>query len=237
VFDVTLRSDIIVAKLLSHLDKTVGKGRYLVALTADHGICPIPEVAKSKGKDAERLSGKKLRASAEAFLNKSFGGPQKNQALWIDATSNGWVYLNPKRIRDSRVSQAEVVKALARWLRQQPGVQSAYSREELQEIPKEDVIGQRVARSYYSARSGDVFAVLKPYWLLGEPLETGTTHGSPHDYDTHVPLLVYGPGIVPGIRVERISPLATAAIFARALRIPAPSDADTPVPRGLFFAK
>ena len=45
VLDVTLRSDVIVKDLLSHLDETVGKGRYLLALSADHGICPVPEVS------------------------------------------------------------------------------------------------------------------------------------------------------------------------------------------------
>src|SRR5262245_57662149 len=43
VLDVTLRSDLIVAELLTFLDERIGKGNYLLALTADHGICPLPE--------------------------------------------------------------------------------------------------------------------------------------------------------------------------------------------------
>src|SRR5262249_47669925 len=41
VLDVTLRSDLIVKELLDHLDAQVGPGRYVLALTADHGVCPL----------------------------------------------------------------------------------------------------------------------------------------------------------------------------------------------------
>jgi hypothetical protein len=237
VFDITLRSDRIVAQLLSHLDKKVGKGRYLLALSADHGICPIPEVAKAKGKDAERTSGTKLRARAEAFLDAKFAEPQSKKSPWIHAAANNWVYLNSKRTQENKLAQQRVEQELAQWLRKQPGVQTAYSRQELQALPKENALGQQILRSYFPSRSGDVFALLKPFWLLGEPLDTGTTHGSPYEYDTHVPLLVFGPGVSPGIRTGRISPLATAAIFSKALGIPPPPDADTAAPCGLLEGK
>jgi len=61
-----------------------------------------------------------------------------------------------------------------------------------------------------------------------------TTHGSPHAYDTHVPLLVYGPGIRPGVRTERVTPQATAAILARGLGVAPPAGAEVGVPTGLF---
>src|SRR5439155_12487249 len=55
VLDVTLRSDRIMKELLDFLDARVGRGRYLVVVCSDHGICPIPEVAADKGKDAGRV--------------------------------------------------------------------------------------------------------------------------------------------------------------------------------------
>src|SRR5262245_40626021 len=55
VLDVTLRSDRIVARLLDTLDAKVGKGKYLVVLSADHGVCPLPEVSKVEGRTAARV--------------------------------------------------------------------------------------------------------------------------------------------------------------------------------------
>src|SRR3954453_23307023 len=71
VLDVTLRSDLIVNQLLAYLDAKVGKGRYVVTLTADHGVCPLPEVARTQGKDAGRAPGGE--AKAEEFLDKTYG--------------------------------------------------------------------------------------------------------------------------------------------------------------------
>lgn len=63
---------------------------------------------------------------------------------------------------------------------------------------------------------------------------TGTNHGTPHDYDTHVPLLVYGPGIRSGVRHDAVTPQAAAVILAHALGIKPPAKADVDVPADLF---
>jgi hypothetical protein len=63
---------------------------------------------------------------------------------------------------------------------------------------------------------------------------TGTMHGTPHEYDTHVPLLVYGPGVRPGVRKEAVTPQAVATVLAPALGIKPPSCAEAPVPDGFF---
>ena len=106
-------------------------------------------------------------------------------------------------------------------------------------------MGSRVRRSFWqpaghqAERCGDVYVVLRPYYLpTAKPFnptnpETGTTHGTPFNYDTHVPLLVYGPGISGGVRTEPITPQATAAIFSRWLGLRLPDKADFPVPATL----
>ena len=70
VLDVTLRSDVIIKELLDFLDTKVGKGQYLLVLSADHGICPIPEVAKSQGKDAGRVSANAAAAGRRSPFSK-----------------------------------------------------------------------------------------------------------------------------------------------------------------------
>ena len=85
-------------------------------------------------------------------------------------------------------------------------------------------------------RSGDVGFVLKPYYVLHTKDATGTNHGTPHPYDTHVPLVVYGPGVKAGVYEDLITPQATASILTQTLGIPAPAGAKTAAPAGLLFS-
>ena len=233
VLDVTLRSDDLVKALLNHLDAKVGRGRYVVALTADHGVCPLPEVARRRGEKAGRVPPELLKEKAEAFLNETFR-EGKGQVSWIEAQEDFWIYLNQKVLQTQNLQPAQVEARLAGWLSRQPGVQKVCTRAELTGgAVKDDGIGKAVRRSFHPARSGDVVVVLKPYHILGKALDTGTTHGSPHPYDTHVPLLVSGPAIPAGKRSEAVTPQAVAAILAWSLGIEPPRGASAPVPDSL----
>src|SRR5262249_40098872 len=91
VLDVTLRSDLIVRELLGYLDAKVGKERYVLALTADHGVTPLPEVSRGQGKEAQRISPSLLKVQAEEFLKQEFAKDNK-KTRWIEAVSFPWVY-------------------------------------------------------------------------------------------------------------------------------------------------
>jgi hypothetical protein len=233
VLDMTLRSDLIVRDLLDHLDAKVGRDRYVVAVCADHGVCPLPGVARGKGLDAGRVDTEGLYDAAEAFLAKtlSAGAPGR----WLRARWGPWLYLDRRTLEANHVEQARAEEALALWYARQPGVQATYTRTRLAAGPFDgDEVGERFRRSFHPARSGDVAVVLKPYHLSGDAKTRGSTHGSPHPYDTHVPLLICGPGVRPGRRDEAVTPQAVAAVLARCLRVEPPHGADTPVPAGLF---
>jgi hypothetical protein len=237
VLDTILRADIIVRKLLDYLDGKVGRGRYLLALTADHGVCPLPELARNQGQEAGRISPKLLLANAERFLDQKFGRIGR-PARWLVAREETWLYLNQGLLRERGLQSAEVEESLAGWLRQQPGILAAYTRTQLAGgLPRGDSLGESVRRSFHPERSGDVVFVLKPYHLLTETLATGTLHGTPHSYDTHVPLLVFGPDVIAGLHSEPVTPQAIAAILARALEIEPPACAQAPVPAGLFTSR
>jgi hypothetical protein len=232
VLDVTLRSDLIVKELLSFLDAQVGKGKYVLVLTADHGICPLPEVSNMQGKDAQRIPAPEIKA--EEFLAASFG-PTEGNARWVEMMYHPWLCLNQDLIRRRGLKASVVEETLAGWLKKQPGVLTVYTRTQLlQGVPTEDAIGQKVAQSFHPERGGDIMVVTKPYYLVATLFATGTNHSTPHDYDTHVPLLVYGPGIQHGVRQEAMTPLAAAAILAQALGIKPPAGAEAVVPENVF---
>lgn len=234
VLDVTLRSDLIVRDLLAYLDAKVGRDRYLLALTADHGICPLPEVSQAKGHAAGRIASDLLSIKSEEFLKKTFG-QKGEEGRWIKASQGPWVYLNHPFIRERKRDPDEVAKTLADWLKEQPGIATAYTREQLTSAePLKDPLVEKVRLSFHPDRCGDVTVIPKPYHFFASAFATGTTHGTPYPYDTHVPLLVYGPGVAGGKRSDPVAPLAIAAIFAHGLGIAPPSGATVEVPRSLL---
>lgn len=240
VLDMTLRTDLLLKELMGFLDARVGKDKYLLVMTADHGVAPLAEVVKKQGKEAGRVSPKVFTTEANQHLQAVFAPGQK--ALpWLEYASTEWLYLNHATLKQMGLPAARVEEELCQWLVKQPGVQAAYGRTRLEKGPfNNDPIGEAVRLSYYPEHSGDVAYVLRPYYMVSGPVTEKkydayrATHGTPHPYDTHVPLLVYGPGVRPGARTERVTPLCVAAILARALDVPLPEETDVGVPAGLF---
>jgi len=232
VFDVTLRSDLIVAEFLHFLDGKVGAGNYSVILTADHGICPNPASAAARGLDAQQLSPSKLTAGVEKLLTDAYGSARKK---WIEAVVFPHVYLNERLLKSANRTPEEAADLVAEWMRKQEGIQHVYTRKQLlNEAPASEVAAM-VRRSYHPDRGGDLVVVQKPYWLYGEPSKTlkpatGTTHGTPHAYDTHVPFLAFGPGIPGGKRTDRVTPLHGSAVVSEMLGVRPPATAQYAVP-------
>jgi hypothetical protein len=237
VLDITLRSDALMAELLSFLDAKVGKGNYALLMTADHGVCPCPEVSAAKGIDAKRVSLTKLLVGAEKVLQDAYGKPtdkgKKDRRVWIEAVAAPHIYLNYRMLKASKIDPDEAAAKLADWLSKQPDIDRAYTRKQLLgELPAADKFAAMMRRSYYPGRGGDVMVILKPYYLPGS-YGTGSTHGTPHPYDTHVPLLAYGPGVAGGRRDEKVTPLHASAIAAKFLGVAPPKDHQYEVPATL----
>lgn len=234
VLDVTLRSDLIIRKLLACLDANVGRGKYVLLLTADHGVCPLPELSRAKGIEAARVPAEILGSWAEAHLDEVFG-KSDSKSRWIEAKQDLSIYLNQRLLKGRNIPSSRVEAVLTQWLHKQSGVQAVYTRTELMNgLRPDDALGKQVAISFHPQRSGDLFVVLKPYHLLVSPLALSTTHGSPHSYDTHVPCLVIGPGLRSGVHDEAITPQAACAILAHALGIKPPAACRAGLPSGLF---
>lgn len=246
VLDITLRSDLLIKDLLDFLDAKVGKGNYVFAVSADHGVCPLPEFAVLQGKDAGRVEPNILSSLAENFLNERFK-PAGGKMSWFESPdkNNPWIYLNRRGIASLSLQPSDVERALADWLKEQPGIEAAFTRTEVMDSNAKNSSPhfEAVRKSFRPESSGDVMVLLKPYHLFSPPLLSKdptkdpayrTTHGTPHPYDTHVPLLVMGPRIVPGTYQERIAPQAMAAILSECLRIPPPNGSEFPVPAGVM---
>lgn len=239
VLDITLRTDVMIKELLELLDAQVGEGRYVVVLTADHGVCPLPEAAKPRGKDGGRVESKDFKKAADEYLAGALGGEKraegdKSAPGWVASLSGNMLYLDHRKVKAKGHTVAAAAARLAAWAVKQPGIQAALTRAALA-AETDDPLVRQWRRSFHPDEAGDVMLVVKPGWYFSG--KTGTTHGSPHEYDTHVPLVVYGPGVKAGVRKGRVSPEAAAAVVARALGVAAPAKAAVGVPEGLFVGE
>jgi hypothetical protein len=244
VLDVTLRSDALMKDFLLFLDDKVGKGNYTVVVTADHGVCPVPEVQKAKGIPAGRIPVMDLLKAGESALQTRYGqldgsfdstGTAK-KTTWIETQAVPWFYLNNRLIAERGLNADDVAATLASALRAVPNIQATYTRSQLTG-PDEvsDETAKRVKRSFHPDRAGDVYVIANPYFLIeAKSYGGGTSHGTPHEYDRHVPLMVFGPGVPGGERRETVHPQHAAAILAHFLGLQPPANAEYGLPKTLF---
>jgi len=204
--DMLVRLDKDLGELFAHLDEKVGRGNYVVALTADHGVAPVPADMDQTGFDAGVLNLLDLQSRLEnALVPLNLGEPA------IAKITGNEVYFAPgvynELHRDPRTMKALMDAAMTT-----PGVAAIFWAEELgggfQTVSQMRTAAQL---SFYATRSGDMFVLQKPYWLTdsspnSKKQNVGTGHGTPYYYDQRVPLLLMGFGIQPGEYFDSATP-------------------------------
>jgi predicted AlkP superfamily pyrophosphatase or phosphodiesterase len=219
VRDISIRTDRLLGKLFDYLDSQVGRDNWLFILTADHGVAPIPEVNVARKMPGGRVDNASLIATAENALSAKFGAGK-----WIVSRGTPPIYLNRELIREKKLDEDEVERVAAQALRDAPHVLRVYTREQIVNgRATGDAVAQAVNYGFYGSRSGDLFVLLDPYYLAGEANSTGTNHGTPFNYDTHVPIVFMGAGIHPGDYHRKVWVNDIAPTLATILGIEEPS--------------
>ena len=220
--DILITLDRNLAELFAHLDRKVGRGNYVVALSADHGATPIPEDFAKTGVDTGFLDVSELKDKIVKAL-EPFNFPKAANAdpqkYPIAKITSGDLYfasgLN-ERIRDT----AGAMQAVTDAAMSVPGVGGVYWSDDIQNSAlSQDRIRAAVRTSFLAGRSGDLYFVPKPYWLVeatkpANPHATGTGHGGPYNYDQHVPILLMGFGVQPGEYFREVTPADIAPTLA-----------------------
>lgn len=209
--DVILRLDDLLDRFLDDLDASVGLDRVLLALSADHGVPSPPEVRKFLGLDGRR-------ADDEDFLCFQQAGRRVAERHHLDKMVLRGLYLDRDAITSAGVEPAAVEEELARELESCPVVERVWTSAELAATrADEPELFRRLFRhSFDPDRSPDLELQLHPYDLASG---TWATHGSPYEYDRHVPLLIRLPGTAGARLTEPVGIVDLAPTLASLLGI------------------
>ena len=216
--DVYLRLDQDLARLLEALDKQVGKGEYTFFLTADHGAMDVAAFLTDNKIPSGNVSWDNSKAKFDEFLQYTYGTTDV-----VDKFSNYQFFLDKDVIANLDLSLKEVQERIAEEVLGYEGVEHVYTAYQMWQNEYSRGIPYLIQNGFHQKKSGDVIVVLKPDYVSYS--DTGSTHGSPYNYDTHVPLLFYGKGIPKGSTVVRTEIPDIAPTIATLLGIAFPSGA------------
>jgi predicted AlkP superfamily pyrophosphatase or phosphodiesterase len=230
--DAVLRIDALLGKLFARLDEVVGLDRVLIVLSADHGGPDSPEFHAEGGLPTGRFELSWLRdGTPDAALKKALQAKFGRVDL-ILKRSHPYVYLNRKAIAEANLEVGVVAEFVADHLEGVPGIAYAITRADVEAATgQEGTVPAMVRHGFHPRRSGDIYLVQDPHWLLHSTREADALgiptlpaiHGSPWAYDTHVPILFAGPGVPHRTVARRVGPQDIACTLSAYMGIKPPS--------------
>ncbi len=212
--DQVLRVDRAIGRLIDSLYKMRDSTRIIFALGADHGVAPFPELHfAGTDPDRGRVDPRPVIDSARSALAKRGVEGDALQLL------SGIVTLDRPRLLAHNVNADSVVRAVRSALLKRKGVLRVDRVSTLAaQAAKGDKIATRWLHSVPSDLDAELTVTLEPYYYWYTTRYA--THGTPHDYDAHIPMLFMGPMFVPGtyakpVRSVDIAPTLAAAVGVR----------------------
>ncbi|MBW7870529.1 MAG: alkaline phosphatase family protein [Flavobacteriia bacterium] len=188
--DTYLRLDKDLGEFFKYLDQQIGKGNYLVFLTADHGAAHNPQFIQDEGGNA----GFWMRKDISAELDKQLTGQFGQQKL-VYAIMNNQIFLDHKKIDSLKLDTEKIKETIVSFMKKQPGVAFAADMEKLNSSSLPEPIREMAINGYNYKRSGDIQLILEPQWYGYYGSKEGTTHGAWNPYDSHIPVVFMGWGI------------------------------------------
>jgi predicted AlkP superfamily pyrophosphatase or phosphodiesterase len=204
------RLDNVLGKFFHYLDATVGKGQYVVFLTADHGVSHIPGFDSLHHLPGGYFEGVEIMKDMNTQLAKKYGADSI-----VAGMDNFQVSLNHLLIESDSLDNKAIIKWIIHYLQQQNSVADAFELKDVNDFPLTATQKEMVVNGYFPARSGDIQILVKPGFVEGDG--PADSHGVWNPYDSHIPLLWYGWGIKHGVSnrevyMTDIAPTLTALL-------------------------
>ena len=208
VHDQILRFDRYLGTFIDSLYKLRDSSRVVFALTADHGVAPFPELRAER----EHVIWQRVDIN-EAFGPIVAGLRAAGFTQLPIAYEEGMIFLDRRALEAKSLKPDSVIGAIATSLKRIDGVLRV---DTVKMLTKKDTTRDDVARRWYHMIPADVPAELvmtmAPFAWYESIAQA--PHGSPHDYDAHVPLIFYGPSFATGKYNERARVVDIAPTFA-----------------------
>jgi predicted AlkP superfamily pyrophosphatase or phosphodiesterase len=216
--DQILRLDRSLGVFLDSLYRLRDSTRVLVALTADHGMSPYPEL---------HFAGRQVAGNGRADVAPVVRRYEESLAArGVDSTAFSWDYgmlvVDRPAFQRAGVNADSVLRAFAADVRRVPGVERVDLARDLAADTARAGERGAVARRWVHAIPPDLpvelVVTLQPYYYYASV--TYATHGSPHAQDARVPIILYGAPFKPGTyprftRVVDIAPTLASALGVR----------------------
>ena len=220
VLDYYLRLDEYLGDFIDYLDEEIGRDNYLLVFTSDHGVLPMPEyLAEKEGIDAKRIQVAPFQEAmyaADASMRTELG---LSDTVFFMSSAQG-VNLRYQEASQKGIAPEKLREAAKKALEAIDFVEAAYSEEDVKKEPTdgEDEYLDFYRNSYFPGRGHDIKIRFKKHYLVGYP-PTGTTHGSPYEYDSRVPLIFFGKQFKHGVYDRRIETVDVAPTIAEILNL------------------
>ena len=215
--DTYLRLDKAIADFLAYLDSKVGKGNYLVFLSADHGAMNNAAFLQDRRIPAGSWDAPATAKKLNHVLAKEY--PEAGDI--VKTVMNYQVFFNRDVIKSKQLDFDNIKQTVVNVLKEDPSVLYAcdMAKASTESIPEE--VKSRIINGYNRERSGDVVIILKPnFYAHGMK---GTDHGAWNSYDTHIPLVFMGWGIKHGATTKQTFMTDIAPTIAAMLHVQAPN--------------
>jgi len=214
--DMYLRLDKDLADFLAYLDASVGKGQFVVFLTADHGAAHVPGFLAEHKLPGGLVDDAVIARQLNEAIKKDF-----DLTNAIEYSMNYQLYLNQTVLQQWNGDRAKLNQYIIQKLLQYDGVSHAFELPTVGAFPLPAMVKTMVQNGFSQKRSGDIQFVFKPNWFDGGT--KGTTHGLWNPYDAHIPLLWYGKGIKKGKLYRQVYMTDIAPTLAALLQIQMPN--------------
>jgi hypothetical protein len=163
-----------------------------------------------------RIDKKEYLSTIQDALTNKIG-----EGKWLLSSQDSGFYFNTDLIAKKKLKLGAFEDEAAAAAMTLPYVARTYTRTQLlRHEAAQSQIDEYVARGFFSQRSPDLIVIMKPYYLSGT---SGTGHGTPYDYDSHVPLIFYGSAIRAGVYAKRVGISDVAPTLAAILQVETPS--------------
>lgn len=212
VLDYFLRLDKYMLKFIQNIDAQIGLKNVIFVLSSDHGVGPLPEYLQTQGIKAGRLDRNDFKDRIQIIEEWSGNS--------IKFYGDGFYFPNNYQQNDRVAALAKItqifadVEAMEKWL----------TRDEILSFEGNDRFSRRMRNMIHPEKSPDVIAVMREFYSERFPL--GATHGTPYDYDTHVPILFSHVGVKNKSVKRPVATVDIAPTIARLVGVKIPNEVD-----------